>query len=204
MTMTTTPTMTTTKLRMTNTTSLSSLMTPQVTEKTHLTHVHILKKAYVCFVTAITTRDVEVELKRAAGLAASTFMDGILAQLLMKYSSFPIQRNSRGQGKTKSCPPFQKKLFHRSGEKMQEKMKMILQNDENLVHIQQQYSVYFCEKIDSKSGFFKQIWRYSCLIIMILIRTNYLGNSLRDSSLSQYSIAKILFIPGSLDNLDAF
>ena len=48
----------------------------------------------------------------------------------------------------------QKKLFHKSEEKMQEKMKMILQKDENLVHIQQQYSVSFCEKIDSKSGFF--------------------------------------------------
>ena len=47
-----------------------------------------------------------------------------------------------------------KKLFHKSEEKIQEKMKMILQKDENLVHIQQQYSVSFCEKIDSKSGFF--------------------------------------------------
>ena len=83
---------------------------------------------------------------------------------------------------------------------MQEKMKMILQKDENLVHIQQQYSVSFCEKIDSKSGFFQQIWHYQCLIFMILIRTKYLENSLRDSSLSQYSIAKIHFIPGSLDN----
>ena len=35
---------------------------------------------------------------------------------------------------------------------------------------------------------------------MILMRTKYLENSLRDSSLPQYSIAKILFIPGSLDN----
>ena len=48
----------------------------------------------------------------------------------------------------------QKKLFHKSEEKIQEKMKMILQKDENLVHIQQQYSVSFREKIDSKSGFF--------------------------------------------------
>ena len=48
----------------------------------------------------------------------------------------------------------QKKLFHKSEEKMQEKMKMILQKDENLVHIQQQYSVSFYKKIDSKSGFF--------------------------------------------------
>jgi len=30
---------------------------------------------------------------------------------------------------------------------MQEKIKMILQKDENLVHIQQQYSVSFCEKL---------------------------------------------------------
>ena len=48
----------------------------------------------------------------------------------------------------------QKKLFHKSEEKMQGKMKMILQKDENLVHMQQQYSVSFVEKIDSKSGFF--------------------------------------------------
>ena len=54
----------------------------------------------------------------------------------------------------------QKKLFHKSEEKMQEKMKMILQKNENLVHVQQQYSVSFCEKIDSKSGFFQQIWHY--------------------------------------------
>ena len=39
----------------------------------------------------------------------------------------------------------QKKLFHKSEEKMQEKMKMILQKNENLVHIQQQYGVSFCE-----------------------------------------------------------
>ena len=37
---------------------------------------------------------------------------------------------------------------------MQEKMKMILQKDENLVHVQRQFSVSFVEKIDSKSGFF--------------------------------------------------
>ena len=35
---------------------------------------------------------------------------------------------------------------------------------------------------------------------MILMRTKYLENSLRDSSLPKYSIAKILFIPGSLDD----
>ena len=48
----------------------------------------------------------------------------------------------------------QKKLFHKNEEKMQEKMKMILQKNENLAYIQQQYSVSFSEKIDSKSGFF--------------------------------------------------
>ena len=48
----------------------------------------------------------------------------------------------------------QKKLFHKSEEKKQEKIKMILQKNENLVHVQQQYGVSFCEKIDSKSGFF--------------------------------------------------
>ena len=35
---------------------------------------------------------------------------------------------------------------------------------------------------------------------MILMRTKYLENSLIDSSLCKYSITKILFIPGSLDN----
>ena len=45
----------------------------------------------------------------------------------------------------------QKKLFHKSEEKMQEKMKMILQKDEILVHMQQQYSDSFGEKIGSKS-----------------------------------------------------
>ena len=50
----------------------------------------------------------------------------------------------------------QKKLLHKSEEKMQEKMKMIVQKDENLVHIviQQQYSVSFNKKVDSKSGVF--------------------------------------------------
>ena len=40
----------------------------------------------------------------------------------------------------------QKKLFHKSEEQMQEKMKMILNKNENLVHLQQQYGVSFCEK----------------------------------------------------------
>ena len=52
---------------------------------------------------------------------------------------------------------------------MQEKMKMILQKNENLVHVQQQYDVSFCEIIDSKSGFSQQIWHYFCLILMVLI-----------------------------------
>ena len=47
----------------------------------------------------------------------------------------------------------QKKLFHKSEEKKQEKMKMNLQKNENLVHVQQQYVVSFCEKNDSKFGF---------------------------------------------------
>ena len=37
-------------------------------------------------------------------------------------------------------------LFHKSEEKTQEKMKMILQKNENLVHIQQQYGVSFSQK----------------------------------------------------------
>ena len=70
-------------------------------------------------------------------------------------------------------------------------MKMNLQKNENLVHVQQQYVVSFCEKNDSKFGFSQQIWHYQCLIFMILIVTKYLENLLRESSLSQYSIAKI-------------
>ena len=46
-----------------------------------------------------------------------------------------------------------KKLSHKTEDKMQEKMKMILQANENWAHIQQQYSESFCEKIDSKSAF---------------------------------------------------
>ena len=57
---------------------------------------------------------------------------------------------------------FIKKWSHKIEEKMQEKMKMNLQKDENLVHIQQQYSDSFCEKIDSKSAFFWQIWHSHC------------------------------------------
>ena len=59
---------------------------------------------------------------------------------------FPLGLGDIGSS-TKSCSTKVKK-------KMQEKMKMILQKDENLSYIQQQYSVSFCEKIDSKSGFF--------------------------------------------------
>ena len=39
-----------------------------------------------------------------------------------------------------------KKLSHKTEDKMQEKMKIILQVDENLAHIYQQYSESFCEK----------------------------------------------------------
>ena len=59
----------------------------------------------------------------------------------------------------------QKKLFHKSEEKMQEKMKMILQRDENLVHIQQQYSVSFYKK-----NWF-QIWIF--LADMALLMSNF-------------------------------
>ena len=46
-----------------------------------------------------------------------------------------------------------KNLSHNFEDKMQEKIKMILQVDENLAHLKQQYSESFCEKIDSKSAF---------------------------------------------------
>ena len=44
-------------------------------------------------------------------------------------------------------------VCYESEEKMQEKLKMILSKNENLVHVQQRFGVPFCEKIDSKSGF---------------------------------------------------
>ena len=51
---------------------------------------------------------------------------------------------------------------------------MILQKDENLVHLQQQQSDSFCRKIDSKFAFFQQIGDILCLIFVILMRTEYL------------------------------
>ena len=53
----------------------------------------------------------------------------------------------------KGHPKKKKKEFHKHEEKMQKKMNMILQKDENLVHIQQQYSDSFFKKIDSKYAF---------------------------------------------------
>ena len=79
-------------------------------------------------------------------------------------------------------------------------MKMILQKDENLVNIQQQYSVSFCKKNWFQILIFLADMALLMSNFMILIGTKYLENSLRESSLSKYSIAKILSIPGSLDN----
>ena len=90
-----------------------------------------------------------------------------------------------------------KKVSRKTEDKMQEKKKMILQVDENLAHLQQQYSESFCEKIYSKSAFLQSIWYFLCLTSMILMTTKYLENLHRDSPLSQYSITKTLFAPGS-------
>ena len=49
------------------------------------------------------------------------------------------------------------KIKNKMGKKCSKKIKMISQKNENLLDVQQWCSVYFCEKIDSKSGFFQQI-----------------------------------------------
>ena len=41
---------------------------------------------------------------------------------------------------------FLKKVLHKREAKMQEKMKMTQQKDENLIQAQQQYAVHFCIK----------------------------------------------------------
>ena len=46
---------------------------------------------------------------------------------------------------------FLKKVLHKREEKIQEKVKMTLQEDENLVQGQQHCSVYFCTKIIFKT-----------------------------------------------------
>jgi len=40
-----------------------------------------------------------------------------------------------------------KKVFHKSEEKMHKKVKMTLQRAKNLVHVKKQYGVSFCKKI---------------------------------------------------------
>ena len=81
-----------------------------------------------------------------------------------------------------------KKVLHKREEKMQEKMKMTSQKDENLVQVQQQGSVYFCMKIIFKSSFSWLIWPFKCLILMILTMAKHHENLLRDSPLSLLSI----------------
>ena len=46
---------------------------------------------------------------------------------------------------------FLKKVLHKRKGKMQEKMKMTLQKNENVAQVQPQHSVYFCIKIIFKS-----------------------------------------------------
>ena len=60
------------------------------------------------------------------------------------YRSFPLKVH-------KIHRVFLKMVLHKDEEKMQEKMKMTSQRDENLVQVQQQCSVYFCIKTFSKS-----------------------------------------------------
>ena len=66
---------------------------------------------------------------------------------------------------------------------MQEKMKMILQKNENLVLVQQQYGVFFCEKIDSKSGFLdasSHLYKRVCPSVRPSVRPS-IGLSVRPS-----------------------
>ena len=91
---------------------------------------------------------------------------------------------------------------------MQEKMEMTLHKDENLVQVQQQYSVYFRIKINFESAFFWLIWPFQCLILRILTMVKYHENLSRDRVLSMLSMEKqfssmktkmILEIPNETD-----
>ena len=65
-----------------------------------------------------------------------------------------IENSKRGSTKADlKYRVIHKKMSHKTEDKMQEKMKRILQVDENWAHIWQQYSESFCKKIDSKSAF---------------------------------------------------
>ena len=83
---------------------------------------------------------------------------------------------------------FLKEVLHKREEKMQEKMKMTQQKDENLAQVQQQCSVYSCIETFFKSLFVWPIWPFECLILVILTMTKYHENLLRDSPLSMLSI----------------
>ena len=84
-----------------------------------------------------------------------------------------------------------KKVLHKRKEKMQEKVKMTWQKDENWVQVQQLCSVYFCIKMIFKSWFFWLKWPFECLILMILTMTKYHENSLKDSPLSLLSMVSL-------------
>ena len=78
---------------------------------------------------------------------------------------------------------------------MQEKLKMILQEDGNFVHIKQQYSDSFCEKIDSKSAFFP-----ADMANLMTDIHDFNEDQISRNSLSWYSIAKICSTPGRLND----
>ena len=103
----------------------------------------------------------EYSLKHFLGLLFWYF-----ARYLLAYSFRQLARLSNSSMTNISWyRVIQKKLFHKREEKIQEKRKMILQRNENLVHVQQQYGVSFCKK-----NWF-QIWIF--LADMALLMSNF-------------------------------
>ena len=78
-----------------------------------------------------------------------------------------------------ACP---EKNWPTDVETNQEKMKMTLQKQENLVQVQQEYSVYFCIKMIFKSWLLWLIWPFQCQTIIILTMAEFVGNLLEDSA----------------------
>ena len=84
----------------------------------------------------------------------------------------------------------QKKLLHKSEEKMYKKMKMTSQGAENLVHVQQHQGKHFYKNIFFFFLSIQLIWLFEYLILTILILTKHLQNLFKDSSLSVIFIRK--------------
>ena len=74
-------------------------------------------------------------------------------------------------------------------------MKLILQKDENLAHIQDQHSHSFCEKINSVSAFFP-----ADMANLMTDIHDFNEDQISRNSLPWYSIAKICSTPGQLND----